>query len=118
LKPSDSAPVLQYESGPSSDFLYKLLGVKTQLFLCYTQLYFPLSSLLFRKSHKSRRSYVVSVFAYYAGGCCSLPSKDDFLITMSVMALGAVQTHLLFNLFSLFLLLLTFELEISGLGLL
>jgi hypothetical protein len=36
LKPSDSSPVLQYVSGPSSDFLAKILGVETLYFLCNT----------------------------------------------------------------------------------
>jgi hypothetical protein len=56
----DSAPVLQYGSGPSSVFLAKILGVNTALFLFNTQFYFPLSSLLVRKSHKSRQPYVIS----------------------------------------------------------
>jgi hypothetical protein len=46
LLPCDSDPVLQYGSGPSSDFLAKILGVDTPLFLWKTQFYFLLSSLL------------------------------------------------------------------------
>jgi hypothetical protein len=38
--------VLQYGSGPSSDFLSKILGVDTTTFLWKTQFYFPLSSVL------------------------------------------------------------------------
>jgi hypothetical protein len=45
LKPSDTALVLQYDSGPSSDFLARMLGVDTPLFLFKMQFYFPLSSL-------------------------------------------------------------------------
>jgi hypothetical protein len=52
LLPSDSALVLQYGSGPSSDFLAKILGVDTLWFLCNTQFYFPFSSLLPYKSSK------------------------------------------------------------------
>jgi hypothetical protein len=37
LLPSDSAPVLQYGSGPSSGFLAKILGVDTPPFLWKTQ---------------------------------------------------------------------------------
>jgi hypothetical protein len=33
LKPSESAPVLQYGSGPSSDFLAKISGIDTPLFV-------------------------------------------------------------------------------------
>jgi hypothetical protein len=50
LLPSDSAPVLQCGCGPSSDFLGKILGVDTPLFLCNTQFYSPLSLLLDRVS--------------------------------------------------------------------
>jgi hypothetical protein len=39
LEPSDSAPVLQYGGGPSSDFLDKILGVDYPLFLCNTVLF-------------------------------------------------------------------------------
>jgi hypothetical protein len=53
LKPSDSAPVLQYGGGPSSDFLAKILGVDTPLFLCDTQFYIPFPSLLLHKPHRA-----------------------------------------------------------------
>jgi hypothetical protein len=43
FKPSDSFPILQYGSGPHSDLLTKILRVETQLFLCNTRFYFPLS---------------------------------------------------------------------------
>jgi hypothetical protein len=46
LLPSDSAPVLQYGSGPFCDFLAKIFGVHTPPFLWKMQFYFPLSSLL------------------------------------------------------------------------
>jgi hypothetical protein len=46
LLPSDSALVLKYGSGSSSDFLAKILSVDTPPFLWKTQFYFPLSSLL------------------------------------------------------------------------
>jgi hypothetical protein len=57
LKPSDSAPVLQYGSGPSSDFLAKILGVVNPPFLCNTQFYFPLSSLLLHKDRRSKHMF-------------------------------------------------------------
>jgi hypothetical protein len=40
LTPSDSAPVFQYGCGLSSDFLVKILGVDTPLFLCNAGFYF------------------------------------------------------------------------------
>jgi hypothetical protein len=43
LRPSDSAPILQYGSAPSPDFLAKILCVDTELSLCNTRLYFPVS---------------------------------------------------------------------------
>jgi hypothetical protein len=45
MKLSDLPPVLQYGSGPCSDFVTKVLGVDTQVFLCNTPLYFPVSLL-------------------------------------------------------------------------
>jgi hypothetical protein len=42
---SDLAPILQY-GNRSSDFLAKILGVNTSLFVWNTQFYFTLSSLL------------------------------------------------------------------------
>jgi hypothetical protein len=45
LLPSDSAPILQYGNGPSSDFLAKILGVDTPPLLWKTQFYFSLVSL-------------------------------------------------------------------------
>jgi hypothetical protein len=58
LLPSDSAPVLQYGSGPSSDFLAKISGVDNSLFLCNTRFYFPLPSLLLCKSDTSDHPFV------------------------------------------------------------
>jgi hypothetical protein len=43
---SELAPILKYGSGPSHDFLAKILRV-----LCNTQFYFPVSSLLVLKSY-------------------------------------------------------------------
>jgi hypothetical protein len=40
LKPSDSAPILQYDSTPSPGLLAKILDISTQLFLCNMQFYF------------------------------------------------------------------------------
>jgi hypothetical protein len=37
LLPSDSAPILQYVSGSSPNFLAKILNADTQVFLCKTQ---------------------------------------------------------------------------------
>jgi hypothetical protein len=59
FKHSDSVSVLQYGTGLSSDFLIRILDVDTPVFLCNTQVYFPRSSLLVHKSHKSRHTYVV-----------------------------------------------------------
>jgi hypothetical protein len=80
LKPSDSAPVLQYGSGPSSDFLAKILPVDTLLFPCNSRFNFPLPSLLLHKSRKEEGPCVVrdssdgSVFAYAAGGRGLIPN--------------------------------------------
>jgi hypothetical protein len=84
----------------------------------HTEFYFPLSSLLVCKSHKSMCSYIVSdssvgsVSAYRAGRWGSIPSEVIFLITMSIVASEAVKFHLFSNslhLFILFLPLFTFE---------
>jgi hypothetical protein len=79
LKHSDSAPVLQYGSGPSSDFLAKILGVDTALFLCNTLFYFLLSSLLHHTSRKRRTLTLFAilqlVFAYVADGRRSIPTE-------------------------------------------
>jgi hypothetical protein len=75
LLPSDLAPVLQYGSGPSSDFLAKILGVNTPHFFHITQFYFPLSSLLLHKSHKRQNPYIVcssSVRSMLAYGVANL----------------------------------------------
>jgi hypothetical protein len=58
LLPSDSAPVLQYGSEPSSDILAKTLGVDTPLFLCNTQSCFSRSLLLFHTYRKSKHPQV------------------------------------------------------------
>jgi hypothetical protein len=60
LKPSNLAPVLQYVSGTSDNFLAKLRSVDTPLFLFNTELCCPLSLLSVYKSHKSIRTYVVN----------------------------------------------------------
>jgi hypothetical protein len=71
---------LQY----GSDFLAKILGVVTPLFLFNTEFYFSLSSLLVRKSYKSMCTYFVnsssvgSVFAYGVGGWGSIPNAVIF----------------------------------------
>jgi hypothetical protein len=54
LLPSDSAPILQYGSGPSSDLLAKVLGADTPPFLWKTQFYFPLYSPLLHTIIKCR----------------------------------------------------------------
>jgi hypothetical protein len=97
LKTSDSAPVLQCGSGPSSDFLAKILVADTPLFLCNTQFYLPLSSLLLHKHYKGRRTYVVSdnsdgsMFACDAGSWGLIVSEVIF-----VMASEATTFHLFF----------------------
>jgi hypothetical protein len=50
--------VLQNGRRPSSDFLTKILGVDTPLFLCNTQLYFPCPLLLLHKCSERRHPYV------------------------------------------------------------
>jgi hypothetical protein len=103
LKPCDSSSVLLDGSGPSYDFVAKISGVDTPLFLFNKELYFPLSSLLVHKSHRSRHTYIVSdssvgsVFAYCVGGLGSIPSEVTFLITMSIMALEAIKFDLYFK---------------------
>jgi hypothetical protein len=106
---SDLALVLQYVSGPSSDFLAKILGVDTPLFLCNTQFCFPLSSLLFCKSSKRiassvyHRSSVGSLYAYGAVDPGLVPKYAVFfLITRSVMAVKTVKWHLFFYFLSSF----------------
>jgi hypothetical protein len=90
LKSSDSAAVLQYGSGPLSDFLAKILGVDTPLFLVLHNFIFHFVGCL-SISNKSRRICVVSVnsdgsvFAYDAGGWDSISRKVIFLITLSIM---------------------------------
>jgi hypothetical protein len=44
--PPNSAAGLQEGSGPSADFLAKILSVDTPLFLYHTRIYFIFSSLL------------------------------------------------------------------------
>jgi hypothetical protein len=97
LEPSDSAPGLQYDSGPSSGFLARILGVDTPLFLCNTQLYFPLCSLFLRKSRKRRThtyihtyihtythththtlSVIVQLVVYVGGGRGSIPRQKRY----------------------------------------
>jgi hypothetical protein len=65
LSPSDSAPVLQYGSGPS-DYQAKILGVDTALFLRNMQLYFSLLHayiVSFIKGVSSKLSVVVQLVA-------------------------------------------------------
>jgi hypothetical protein len=84
LLPSDFTLVLQYGSGPSSDFLAKILDVNTPLFLYNAQFYLSYSSLLHCKSHKSRHPQVLhgstagSMFAYVAGNVSSIPKYVPF----------------------------------------
>jgi hypothetical protein len=79
ILPSDLALVLQYGSGPSSDFLAKILGVDTPLLLYSTQFDFPLSSQLLQKSCKRnwclahRGSTVGSMYTYCVGNLGSIP---------------------------------------------
>jgi hypothetical protein len=73
-------------SGPSSEFLAKILGADTSWFLCNTQFYFPLSSLLLCKSNKRITSSVhhhSSVGSVYACGAVdpgSVPKYTVFLL--------------------------------------
>jgi hypothetical protein len=109
LKPSDSAPVFQRVSEPSSGFLTKILGVETPLFLCNTQFYFPPLSLLLHKSHRSERPYVHlnnsdgGLFAYSVGFWGSFLNEVIFVTDMSIMVLEAVKFYLFFNPLYLFI---------------
>jgi hypothetical protein len=100
---------VQCGSGPSSDFLAKVLGVDTPLFLCNTQFYSALSSLLLRKSHKRRRTCAVrdssvgSVSVYDAGSVSSIPNEVMFSIAVSIMTLEAVKFRFIFNSLHLFI---------------
>jgi hypothetical protein len=68
LLPSNSAPGLQYGSGPFwpfSDFLAKILGADTPPFLWKKQFYFPLSSLLLHTLVTCIKSlHLFSIFLY------------------------------------------------------
>jgi hypothetical protein len=69
-KTSDSAPVLQYGSGPS--LTSWTIGSSTPLFLFNTKFGFPLSSLLVHKYHKAYDISEGSVFTFGAGGWSSI----------------------------------------------
>jgi hypothetical protein len=109
LLPSDLAPVLQDGIGPSSDFLAKISGVDIPLFLCNTQFYFPLSSLLFLSPIKENSLYftvVASLVAYVStvqATWVQFPSRP-LLITRSLIALEVVKCHLFFKFLHLFIL--------------
>jgi hypothetical protein len=81
LLPSDSAPVLQYGSGPSSDFLAKIFGVDTPRFLCSTQFYFPLSSLLLCKSSKR----VLSLCIYFLSSFIHIREQEEHSWFLNVL---------------------------------
>jgi hypothetical protein len=100
LKSSNLALVLQYGSGPSPNFLAKILGVITSLFLCKTPFYFSLSSLLIPKPHKSRHTDF-----FCNSSVDSLPTVQVvsvwflmrlFLTATSIMTLEAVIFYLTF----------------------
>jgi hypothetical protein len=82
LLPSDSAPVLQCDSGHSSTFLDKILVEDISLFPSKTQFYFPLPSLLLHSLVKSSAfaQLVITQFVefivllYGASDPSSLPS--------------------------------------------
>jgi hypothetical protein len=108
LLPSDSAPVLQCGSETSSDFLTKILGIDTPLFLCEAQFYCSSYLLLLRKIRKTgilqvpqillkylfvdRGSSVSSVFACVTGYRVRFPVTS--LIAVSIMALETLKFHL------------------------
>jgi hypothetical protein len=76
-------PVLRYSSGPSLEFLAKILGVDTQQFLCNTHFYFTVAALWVDKSYWSTVWHVVhnrSVGSteYCAGNMGSVPSYTSF----------------------------------------
>jgi hypothetical protein len=64
LVPSDSALLSQYDSGSSSDFLVKILGVVTPLYLSNKQFYFSHSLQLLRMSHNRGILLMTSIYNY------------------------------------------------------
>jgi hypothetical protein len=73
------ALVLQNGSGPSSDFLAKILGVDTPPFLWKTDFFSPTFFTVASKSRKLQHFHIVSnssggcVLAYGAADPCSFP---------------------------------------------
>jgi hypothetical protein len=121
--PSDSAPFLQYGSGPSSDFLAKILGVDTTPFPWNTGFYFAVSSLfrccLARRYNRLLRAMLQLVLRMFA----AQPTRVlvhcrffFFLITMYIMALDDFKFNLFSNLCVYFLSLYIFEDDRSAVG--
>jgi hypothetical protein len=90
LKPN-SAPILQYGTGPSHNFLAKILGVNGPLLLFNIEFNFPHSLPLVCMSHKGSCTYTVcdssagNVSVYCVDGWGPKP--------MSVIALKAIKFH-------------------------
>jgi hypothetical protein len=68
LRPSKLAVILQYCSGPSFDFLAKILGVSIQLLHCDTQFCFPdMISLIEGDTIMSAIAHSVAWLPYHVG---------------------------------------------------
>jgi hypothetical protein len=107
LKPSVSSPVLQYDSEPSTDFLAKILGVDTPLFLCSTRYY----GIIFRVFYCCSLSLVnattlaATLKEQLVAGLPTMRATRVQLtvfITMSRITLKAITFHLVFNSFFFF----------------
>jgi hypothetical protein len=86
LKPFDSSPVLQYGSGPSPEFLAKILSVNTLLFLCNTRFYFPLFHCCFisLKEVSALMLSAIVQFVYKVGGWGSIPNEVIFFNSLHI----------------------------------
>jgi hypothetical protein len=114
LLPSNSTPVLQYGSGSSSDFLAKILGVHTLLFLCNTQLCFSLSLPLLCMSSKRIflsvhcRSSVDSMCAYSVSDPCSVLKYAFFFNHQVCNGCGGCKMSFIFQVFAFIYILFSF----------
>jgi hypothetical protein len=80
---------------PSSDFLAKISGVDTPLFLQKTQFYFALSSLLFHIKHTVFIPTMIAQACLLVVQltCVPSPTRFFFLVTMYIMATVAITFH-------------------------
>jgi hypothetical protein len=105
----DSALVLQYGSGPSSDFLAKILDINTPLFLLNTQFHFLGFHYYFKCLIKEgtlmlfKTAQLIACLPMVRATQIWFPMSFPFLITMSIMALEAIKFNLLFKSLHLFI---------------